>query len=84
MPRKRVFIASLVVAFVVLSSLTYRAAPQRVTTGTISESEAGQWIAVANEQTDPGGFLITLRETTTYEGSQAAARGRRDGPPSES
>ena len=74
MRMKRAFIASLVVAFVVLSALTYLGAPQLITTGTIKEFEAGQWMAVANEQTNPGGFRITLSEATTYEGNPAALR----------
>ena len=72
MPSTRAFIASLFGATVLVSVLTYRAAPQRTTTGTIIESQAGEWIAVANEQTDPRGFRITLREATTFEGNPTA------------
>jgi hypothetical protein len=74
MPSKRAFIASLFGATVLLSVLTHRATPQRITTGTIIESQAGEWIAVASEQTDPRGFRITLREATTFEGNPAALR----------
>src|ERR1700752_3494028 len=74
MQTRRTFVAFLVVAFVVLSALAYRGAPQRVVTGTIGEFEAGQWFAVANEQTDPGGYRITLSEGTIYEGNPAALR----------
>jgi hypothetical protein len=70
----RLFLTALIVAFVVLSALAYKGAPQRVGTGTVSEFEAGEWIAVANEQTDPKGFRITLRETTTYEGNPATLK----------
>ena len=70
----RAFIASLVVAFVVLSVLAYRGAPQHVVTGTIRESEAGEWLAVATHTADPKGFQIALRETTGYEGSPAAIK----------
>jgi hypothetical protein len=69
---KRVFIVSLVVAFVALSALASRGAPQRSTTGTIVQFETGEWIAIANEQTDPKGFQIALRETTAYDGNTAA------------
>ncbi len=74
MRTKHVFAASLLVAFVVLSALGYRGAPQHIVTGTIGEFATGQWIALANEQTHPGGFRITLRETTAYEGNPAAFR----------
>jgi hypothetical protein len=69
MRTKRAFTACVVGAFVVLSALLYRGAPQRIVTGVVREFEAGQWIAVANDQTDPRGYRITLRETTAYEGN---------------
>ena len=74
MPPTRAFMASLVVAFVVLSALADRRAPQRIVTGTIRESEAGEWLSVATHTTDPKGFQIALRETTGYDGSPAAIK----------
>ena len=62
------------VDFVVLSALADRHAPQRIVTGTIRESEAGEWLSVAAYTTDPKGFPIALRETTTYEGSPAVVK----------
>jgi hypothetical protein len=66
--------ASLLVALVVLSVMTDRGATQRIVTGTVAEVEAGQWMSVANETTDPMGFRIALRQTTAYEGSPAAIK----------
>lgn len=68
-----VFVASLVVALVVLSVLADSRATQRIVTGTVTEAEAGEWMSVANEQTDPEGFPITLRETV-YEGDPGAIK----------
>jgi hypothetical protein len=73
MPPTRAFMASLVVAFIVLSVLADRRAPQRIVTGTIREFEAGEWLSVAIYTTDPTGFPIALRETA-YEGSPAAIK----------
>ena len=70
----RAFIASLIVAFIVLSALVDRGAPQRIVTGTIRESEAGKWLSVATSMTNPMGFQIALRETTAYEGRPAAIK----------
>ena len=74
MPSTRAFLASLVVAFVVLSALADRHAPQRIVTGTIRESEAGEWLSVATHTMDPKGFPIALRKKTGYEGSPAAIK----------
>jgi hypothetical protein len=74
MPTTRAFMASLVVAFIVLSVLADRSAPQRIVTGTIREFEAGEWLSVATYRTDPKGFPIALREMTAYEGSPAAIK----------
>src|SRR5262245_41122298 len=74
MRMKRAFMASLVVGIVVLSALVYRGAPQQMVTGTITEFEAGRWIAVASEQTGLRGYRIRLRETTAYEGNPDALR----------
>jgi hypothetical protein len=68
----RALLALMVVAFVVLSTLADRHAPQRIVTGTIREIEAGEWLSVATHTTDPKGFPIALRETTIYEGTAAA------------
>lgn len=70
----RAFIASIVVAFVVLSALADNGATQLVVTGTVAEMRAGQWMSVANEATDPLGFRITLGETTVYEGDRDAIK----------
>ena len=72
MATKPAFIASLVIGFVVLSALAYRGAPQRITTGRVVQFEAGEWIAVAKEESDPKGFQIALRGTTSYEGTTEA------------
>jgi hypothetical protein len=74
MPTTRAFVASLGIAFVVLSALAYHGAPQRIVTGTIRKVEAGEWLSVANYTTDPTGFQIALRKTTDYEGSPAAIK----------
>jgi hypothetical protein len=67
MRTRRAFLATLFVAFVVLSLLADRGAGgQRVITGTVIAWQVAEWIAVANEQTDPGGVRIVLRETV-YE-----------------
>ena len=71
MPTWRAFMASLVVAFVVLSVLIDSgASTQVVVTGTVAEFQAGEWILVVNDQTGPIGFPIALRETTVYEGRE--------------
>jgi hypothetical protein len=49
----RAFMASLLVAFVMLSAQADRGATQRVVTGTISEFHAGEWMSVAYEGADP-------------------------------
>ena len=68
------FMASLVVAFVVVSALADRGRVQRVVTGTVGAYVAGERITVANETTDPMGFQIALRDTTAYEGDPAAIK----------
>jgi hypothetical protein len=70
----RAFVASLLIAFVVLSALADRHAPQRIVTGTIRQSEAGEWLSVAVYERDPTGFQLALRETTAYERSPAAVK----------
>jgi hypothetical protein len=66
-------IASLV-AFVVVSALADSGgAEPHVITGTVTEWQVGESIAVANEQTDPGGFPVALRETA-YEGDPAVIK----------
>ena len=74
MPPTRALLASLAVAFVVLSALADRRAPQRIVSGTIHEFEAGEGLSVATHTTDPKGFPIALRDTTAYEGSPAAIK----------
>jgi hypothetical protein len=74
MRTRRAFLATLFVAFVVLSLVADRgAARQRVITGTVIEWRVAESIAVANEQTDPGGVRIALRETV-YERDPRAIR----------
>lgn len=68
------FLTTLVVTFVVLSALADRRAPQRIVTGTIREFEAGEWLSVAAQNTDPRGFPIALRATTSYQGRPAAIK----------
>jgi hypothetical protein len=64
MRTRRAFLATLFVAFVVLSLLADRgAAEHQVITGTVIEWRVAGSIAVANQQTDPGGVRIALRET---------------------
>ena len=65
------FIASLVVALVVVSALADRGRAQGVVTGTVGQYAAGEWISVANETTDSLGFQIALRATTAFEGDPA-------------
>ena len=67
-----VFTASLILAFVVLSLWADRGrATQRVVTGTVGEFNAGEWMSLASDQTDPMGIRIALRDTV-YEGDPAA------------
>ena len=68
------FMASLAIAFVMISALADRGSVQRVVTGTVAQYVAGQWISVANDTTDPMGFQIALRQTTAYEGDRARIR----------
>jgi hypothetical protein len=74
MPPTRAFMASPAVAFVALSALADRHAPQHMVSGTIRESDAGEWLSVATHTTDRKGVPIALRETTVYEGSPAAIK----------
>ena len=69
----RAFVASLIVAFVVLSVLADGGATTRVVTGTVVGFQADEWIAVVNDQTDPGGLRIALGETTTYESQRQSS-----------
>jgi hypothetical protein len=72
-----VFVATLLLAFLVLSRLADRgAAGQLVITGTVMDSPAGS-IAVANEQTDPGGVQILLRGTVFERDRRAITPGTR-------
>ena len=68
----RAFIASLILAFVVLSAQAGHRATQRIITGTVSEFHAGEWMSVAYEGADPE-FRIGLRKTA-YEGSPSAIK----------
>jgi len=63
---RRVFLASLIAAVVLLSVLTYGGAPRRVVTGTVTEWHVGELISVASDQ-NPAGLRIALRETV-YQG----------------
>jgi len=65
---------ALLVAFVVLPLFAARGAGRlRVVTGTVAEWQAGQLISVVNEQTDPGGVRIALRDTV-YIGDPVTLR----------
>lgn len=44
-----------------------------VITGTVTEWQAGRSMTVANDQTDPGGVRIALRDTR-YDGDPGAVR----------
>jgi hypothetical protein len=65
------FMASLVVAFVVLSVLADRGASTQVATGTVAEIHAGEWMLVANEGMR---LPVAFREKTAYEGDPAAIK----------
>jgi hypothetical protein len=66
------FMASLVVAFVVLSVLADRGvSTQRIATGTVAEVHAGEWMLVANEGMR---LPVALGETTAYEGNPASIK----------
>jgi hypothetical protein len=69
MPTRGAFIASMLVAVVVLSVFADRGtSTQHVATGTVAEVHAGEWMMVA----DAGMRLpVALRATTTYEGNPA-------------
>ena len=75
MRTRRAFLATLFVAFVVLSLLADRgAAGQRVITGTVIDWQAAQlMIAVAHDPRDPRGFRIALR-ATVYDGDPRAIK----------
>ena len=66
------FIASLVVAFVVLSILADGGrSTQRVATGTIADVHADEWMLVLNEHMR---IPVAFGETTAYEGNPAAIK----------
>ena len=69
MATRRAFLATLFVAFVVLSLLADRggAGQRGVITGTVIDWQAAQLIAVARDRRDPRGIRIALRETA-YDG----------------
>lgn len=68
----RAFIASLFVAFVLLSALADRgAAPRHVVSGWVAEMDAGEWMVVRNIGTR---VPVSLRTSTTYEGNRSALR----------
>jgi hypothetical protein len=75
MRTRRAFLATLFVAFVVLSLLADRGrSEQRVITGTVIELRAAESIALAtNDWRDPRGFRIALRETV-YDGDPRAIK----------
>ena len=74
MRTRRAFLASLFIAFVVLSLLADSGAARlSVITGTVTEWQVGELISVANEQTDREGVRIALRETI-YERDPGAIK----------
>lgn len=64
----RAFIASLVVAIGVLILAIAGQSRQQVVSGVVTSVQPREWIAVANESTDPAGFQIVVRGDTQYEG----------------
>lgn len=56
---------------------TIRASGVRNLTGAVVEWQAGQWISVANEQTDPQGVRIDLRDVRRDDNRGAIGRGAR-------
>ena len=73
MPRS--FVASLIVAAIVVLQTSADSSRQYLVRGVVTLVQPGQWIAVANETTDPGGVRITVRNTTRFQGfSEAAVR----------
>lgn len=64
---RRAFLALLAVAFVVLSVLADSGARPVVLTGAVTQYRAGEWIAIANDQTGPVSVQIAVRETTVFE-----------------
>jgi hypothetical protein len=50
-----------------------RASTVRDLTGTVVGSQAGQWISVANEQTDAGGVRIVLPDRA-YDGNRGSIK----------
>jgi hypothetical protein len=69
MPR----LVMLIVAFLVLSLLSDGASRPRAITGNVIEWKAGQLISVVNEQTDPDGVSMALRDTA-YESDPGAIK----------
>lgn len=63
-----------VIAVGVVSIVQMWPSPSRQIVGTITDLEPGQWIRIANEQTDPHGFRISLSENTTVDGDRSAVR----------
>jgi hypothetical protein len=65
---------SLLVAFALTSLLADSGASKlHVIRGIVTEWQPGHSISVANEQTDPGGVRVTLRDTV-YSGNPSAIR----------
>jgi hypothetical protein len=65
---RSVFVLALVVAFVGLSRIADRSAgKQYIHTGTVTEWQAGDFITVRRDQTDPQGSRISVRGAE-YEG----------------
>ena len=66
------FIASVLVAFIVLSVFADSGrSTQSVATGTVAEVHAGEWMLVADQGMR---VHVALRETTVYEGNPAAIK----------
>jgi hypothetical protein len=68
---RRAFIGSLGIGFVVMSWLCDKRGDGEVITGIVTKWKARECMSIVNDQTDPGGFRIALRETV-YEGDGAA------------
>ena len=65
------FVASLILALALASSLSDSGNAQHVLTGIVGEYVVGESILVGNATTDPRVVQFTLRETTAFDGDPA-------------
>jgi hypothetical protein len=64
----------LIVLMGVITVVQMWPSPSRQWRGVITDIEPGQWIAVANEMSDPRGFRIALTNRTHVDGDPMALR----------